>query len=41
MPERIYIVHCTWDAEAAVWPEARDDVPGLTTGADNPGCADR
>jgi predicted RNase H-like HicB family nuclease len=34
MHERVYTVHCTWDAEAAVWVAARDDVPGLATGAD-------
>jgi predicted RNase H-like HicB family nuclease len=34
MHERVYTVHCTWDAEAAVWVAASDDVPGLATGAD-------
>ena len=35
MPERVYAVQCTWDAEAAVWVAASDDVPGLATGADS------
>jgi predicted RNase H-like HicB family nuclease len=34
MRERVYVVHCTWDAEAAVWVVESDDVPGLATGAD-------
>jgi predicted RNase H-like HicB family nuclease len=34
MDERVYAVRCTWDAEAAVWVAASDDVPGLATGAD-------
>jgi predicted RNase H-like HicB family nuclease len=34
MPEQVYTVHCTWDADAAVWVAASDDVPGLATGAD-------
>ncbi len=34
MHERVYTVQCTWDAEAAVWVAASDDVPGLATGAD-------
>jgi predicted RNase H-like HicB family nuclease len=32
--ERVYAVHCTFDAEAAVWVATSDDVPGLATGAD-------
>jgi predicted RNase H-like HicB family nuclease len=34
MPEQVYTVHCTWDADAAVWVAESDDVPGLATGAD-------
>jgi predicted RNase H-like HicB family nuclease len=34
MSEQVYTVQCTWDAEAAVWVAASDDVPGLATGAD-------
>ncbi len=34
MAERVYTVHCTWDADAAVWVATSDDVPGLATGAD-------
>jgi predicted RNase H-like HicB family nuclease len=35
MPEQVYTVHCTWDADAAVWVAESDDVPGLATGADS------
>ena len=35
MPERVCTVPCTWDAGAAVWVAASDDVPGLATGADS------
>jgi predicted RNase H-like HicB family nuclease len=34
MQERVYTVQFTWDAEAAVWVAASDDVPGLATRAD-------
>jgi predicted RNase H-like HicB family nuclease len=34
MTEPVYRVHCTWDAEAAVWVATSDQVPGLATGAD-------
>jgi hypothetical protein len=34
MPERVHTVHCTWEADAAVWVAASDDVPCLATGAD-------
>ncbi len=34
MAERVYTVHCTWDAEAGVWTATSDDVPGLVAEAD-------
>ena len=34
MAERVYTVHCTWDAEASVWIATSDDVPGLVAEAD-------